>query len=127
MPATIVRSSGTVVEVWINWLDDRELERMHATEGAGTVYSYGTLSPVRLDSDVPLSQPPHAYVDCYGALSLGGTLQAVAGVPARWRRFPAIDSEHAMRSVASHIGWTGSVSRCCSTTCGLLRAARSAR
>jgi hypothetical protein len=109
MPSTIVRSRGTVVEVWIIWLDDLELKRMHETEGAGTLYSYGTLSASRLDSDVPLSEPPHVYVDCYGALALDGVVQAVGGVPAKRRRFPAVDSEQAMRGVAPYIGWTGSV------------------
>ena len=109
MPATIVPSPGTVVEVWITWLDDRELARMNETEGAGTLYSYGILSPVQIDSDVALPGPPHAYVDCAGALELDGVAQAIAAVPASSRRFPALDSEHAMLRVAPLIGWAGSV------------------
>ena len=109
MPATIVGSPGTVAEVWITWLDDVELKRMHKTEDAGTVYSYGTLPPARLVSRVPLAEPPHVYVDCHGALALDGVVQAIAGVPAEGRRFPAVDSEQAMGSVASYVGWTGSV------------------
>lgn len=109
MPATIVRSPGTVVEVWITWLDDLELRRMHETEAVGTFYSYGTLSASRLTSEIPLPEPPHVYVDCHGALALDGVVQAIAGVPAKRRRFPAADSEQAMRRVAPHIGWTGSV------------------
>ena len=109
MPATIVGSPGTVAEVWITWLDDVELKRMHETEGAGTVYSFGTLPSARIVSKVPLSEPPHVYVDCHGALALDGVVQAIAGVPAEGRRFPAVDSEQAMGSVASYIGWTGSV------------------
>jgi len=109
MPATIVRSAGTVAEVWITWLDDVELRRMHETEGAGTVYSYGSLPRARLVSDIRLSERPHVYVDCHGALAVDGMIQAIAGVLAEGRRFPAVDSEQAMRSVASYIGWTGSV------------------
>jgi hypothetical protein len=109
LPATIVRSPGTVVEVWITWLDDRELERMHDTEGVGTIYSYGTLSPSQLVSEAPLSEPPGVYVGCSGALALGGVVQAIARVPAEGRRFPPVDSEQAMRGVASQIGWTDSV------------------
>ena len=109
MPATIVRSRGAEVEVWMNWLDDVELERMHESEGVGTLYSYGGLSPARLSSEVPLSEPPHLYVDCYGALTLDGVAQAIAAVPAHGRRFPALDSEEAMRRVAPYLGWTGSV------------------
>src|SRR5262245_17309606 len=109
MPATIVGSPGTVAEVWITWLDDVELERMHKTEDAGTVYSYGALPPASLVSKIALAEPPHVYVDCHGALALDGVVQAVAGVPAEGRRFPAVDSEQAMGGVASYIEWTGSV------------------
>ena len=109
MPATIVPSRGTADEVWINWLDGAALQRMNETEGAGVIYSYGALTRVRLDLEAPLSEPPHVYVDCYGALALNGLLQAISTIPARGRRFPAADSEHAMRSVASRIGWTDSV------------------
>jgi hypothetical protein len=109
MPATIAQSRGTVVEVWITWLDDQELKRMHDSEEAGTLYSYGILSASRLVSEVPLSEPPHVYVDCFGALALDGVVQAISRVPAKRRRFPAIDSEQAMRGVAPHIGWTDSV------------------
>jgi len=109
MPATIVPSRGTSVEVWINWLDDAQLRHMHDTEAVGSFYSYGTLSGVKLDSEVPLSGPPRVYVDCYGALALRGVFQAIRTVPARGRRFPAVDSEQAMRRVARHMGWTDSV------------------
>ena len=109
MPATIVRSPGTVVEVWINWLDAAELRRMHDSEEVGTFYSYGALWPARIVSDAPLPGPPHVYVDCHGALALRGVPQAVASVPAKRRRFPELDSEQAMRKVAPHIGWTDSV------------------
>jgi hypothetical protein len=109
MPSTIAPSRGTVVEVWITWLDDLELRRMHDSERAGALYSYGTLPASRLASDVPLSEPPHVYVDCHGALALDGVVQAVGGVPAERRRFPAIDSEQAMRGIAPRLGWTGSV------------------
>jgi hypothetical protein len=109
MPATIARSRGTVVEVWINWLDDVELKRMHDSEGVGTLYSYGTLPPSALTSDVPLSEPPHVYVDCYGALALHGVVQAVGTIPVQGRRFAAVDSEQAMLGVAPYLGWAGSV------------------
>ena len=92
MPATIVRSPGTVVEGWVNWLDDVELERMHQTEGVGALYSFGVLSPSRLLSEIPLSGPPHVYVDCYGAWTGGSAPRALprddpvaASVPHRAR------------------------------------------
>ena len=109
MPATIAPSSGTVTEVWINWLDDVELKRMHDSEGVGTMYSYGTLPASALASEVPLSEPPHVYVDCFGALTLKGAVQAIASIPAPGRRFAAVDSEQAMQSVAPSISWAGSV------------------
>jgi hypothetical protein len=75
----------------------------------GTLYSYGAISASRLASEVPLPEAPRVYVSCHGALALDGVVQAVSRVPAKRRRFPAVDSEQAMRSVAPSIGWTGSV------------------
>ncbi len=50
MPATIVPPPGTVVEVWITWLDDLELRRMNQTEGVGTRRDFSSASPLTVPS-----------------------------------------------------------------------------
>jgi hypothetical protein len=109
MPATIVSSPGTTVSVWITWLDRAELAAMNATEGVGTLYSYGFLSGVRLTMPGPTVTRPGVYVDCFGALKVHGRVLAVSGVPASHRRFIAADSSAAIAQVAAVLGWSGSV------------------
>lgn len=109
MPATLVPSMGTSVVVWITWLDHDELDQMNATEGVGTLYSYGLLRGARLDASGPPAIRPGLYVDCAGALKVDGRILAIDGVSATHRRFTALDSLAALRKVAVAIGWRGSV------------------
>lgn len=109
MPATFVSSQGTTMSVWITWLDSAELKQMNATEGVGTLYSYGVLSRARLDAPGPAVTRPGLYVDCWGALQLGGRILAIRSVPARHRRVVAVNSAGALSRVAPAIGWRGSV------------------
>jgi hypothetical protein len=47
-------------------------------------------------------------VSCAGALRVRGDILAIAGVPARHRRFLAVDATGAMKKVATALGWRGS-------------------
>lgn len=109
MPATIGGSPGTRVKVWISWLDAAELKRMNATEGVGTLYSYGFLAGARLDASGPAVRRPWIYVGCFGAVRVGGRILAVRKIQARNRRFLPLDSAQALARVSPAIGWTGSV------------------
>ncbi len=109
MPATIGGSPGTRVNIWITWLDAGELKRMNATEGVGTLYSYGFLAGVRLDTAGPAVRRPWVYVDCFGAVRVGGRILAIRRVGARDRRFLPVDSAQALALVSPAIGWKQSV------------------
>lgn len=109
MPATIVGSPGTGVGVWVTWLDAAELKEMNATEGVGTLYSYGLIDGARLDAPGPTAMQPGLYVDCFGALRVGAQTLAIRAVPAHHRRFAADDSVGALSRVGPAIGWRGSV------------------
>lgn len=109
MPATIGGSPGTRVNVWITWLDAAELKRMNATEGVGTLYSYGFLTGAALYTQGPAVAQPWVYVDCFGAVRVGGRVLAIRRVGARDRRFLPLDSAQALARVSPVIGWKGSV------------------
>lgn len=109
MPATIVPSLRTTVSVWVTWLNRPELRWMNMTEHVGTLYSYGWLRGARFDAAGPRVRHPGLYVDCFGALRVGGRLLALRGVAARHRNLPAVDSARALALVAPVIGWRGSV------------------
>jgi hypothetical protein len=108
MPSTLVPSPGTLVSTWITWLGARELRRMNATEGVGSLYSVGRLRGVHLRAPGPRIADPLVYEDCRGSLRIGNETPAVAGVPAERRRFPALTSPAALRQVAPTFGWGAS-------------------
>jgi hypothetical protein len=109
MPATIGGSTRTRVEVWITWLNAAQLKRMNDTEGAGVLYSFGYIRDARLVTPGPDVAQPWVYVDCFGAVRVDGQILGIRGVPARHRRFLAVDSAGALARVAPALGWSGSV------------------
>jgi len=89
VPATFQHSPGTIVTVFVLWLTEAQLARMHETEGN---YSYDHLETLRLelDGDVNLIEA-HAYSSKIGCLSHEGGCVALAEIAARNRRFPVLD------------------------------------
>lgn len=90
--ATLAASPGTTVEVWATWLDDRQLARMHETEGlAAGVYGFLELRRIDLRFAAgPEWQSALVYVQRDGALNLGGAPTALAEIAAEGRRFQAL-------------------------------------
>ncbi len=109
MPATIIRSPGTEVEVWVTWLDADEIKRMNSSEGTGGLYAFGTLRGVDLDIDGPAAQDPRVYVSCFGALTIDGIIFSVAAIPATGRITKPIDAPTALRRVLPELEWPGTV------------------
>ncbi|MCX2954562.1 hypothetical protein [Lentzea sp. NEAU-D7] len=86
LPATIQYAKGARSEVFITFMDDVELARMHATEGLDpdspqSWYHYAKLSnvDVELDGGAKLGEA-FVYVDNYGAVTVGGETFALAKV-----------------------------------------------
>ena len=46
--ANLCHAPGTRVEVWITWLDEAQLRRMHETELGAEIYRYGLLEGVAI-------------------------------------------------------------------------------
>jgi hypothetical protein len=85
VPATFQRSPGTAVTVFVLWLDEPQLARMHETEGN---YTYDHLHGIRitLDSGAPMEQA-FAYSSKSGCLNHGGACVSLREIPATGRRF----------------------------------------
>ncbi len=81
IPATIIDSPGTTVQVWCNILDEEQLYTMDETEGRDTSYIMGKLNgTVRLDG---LSKyAAYSYVHSQGALNYKGKPIRIADIPA---------------------------------------------
>lgn len=92
VPATFQASPGTAVTVFVLWLDDRALKRMHETEGN---YTYDSLAPIRVELEGAggTLAAAFAYSSRVGCLDVGGACAALAAIPATGRRFAALSEE----------------------------------
>lgn len=97
VPATFQESSGTRVTVFVLWLNQAQLERMHETERN---YTYDRLSGIRvaLDSGQALSEA-YAYTSRAGCINHGGACVSLQEVGAEGRRFEEL-SQPEMLGVA---------------------------
>lgn len=99
IPATLQHSPGTEVDVRMLWVTDRELDALHPTEGN---YRFGRLDGIELRlSDGSRLDAIHAYLSRHGCLRLDGEEVALAAVPARRRRLPALDQRAALERTRS--------------------------
>ncbi|MET9293341.1 hypothetical protein [Streptomyces sp. NPDC003077] len=86
LPATLQYAKGARSEVFLTFLDDAELRRMHATEGldeksARSWYHFAKLSDLTLTphGGSPLRQA-HVYLDNYGTTAVRGRTYSLAKV-----------------------------------------------
>jgi hypothetical protein len=87
VPATFQHSPDTIVTVFVLWLTERQLDRMHETEGN---YSFDYLDGLRLDLDGAVSlETAFAYTSKIGCLSHDGDCVSLAEISAQNRRYRA--------------------------------------
>ena len=107
VPATIEHSPGTVCDIAITFLDERELARMHETEFRRHTYLFGLLSNVRLEPDLlPAMDTVSSYVGGFGHIAPEGEAACARRHPGRGPTLPHLltnrgatdDSGHARRS-----------------------------
>jgi hypothetical protein len=101
VPATFQQSPGTVVTVFVLWLDARQLARMHETEGN---YTYDHLADIRvaLDSGGTLDAA-HAYSSRVGCLDHNGGCVSLKEIGAEARRFPALGQVEMLAAVRDRL------------------------
>ena len=110
MPATITRSPGTEVDIWVTWLPEELVKQMSETEGVGeALYALAELDNVDYAFDGPDPKTLQAYISCFGALTVDGEILAVDAVPALQRRFRPVSSSQALVRILPSIDWSGSV------------------
>lgn len=97
--ANLKHTPGVAGEVWVTWLDETQLHRMHETELGAEIYCFGWLEGVRLELDVgPHGEIDFAglYLSTYGYLAQDGEAIALEAVPARNRTRPSLSQESAL-------------------------------
>ncbi len=101
VPATFQYSQGTAVSVFVLWLTEPQLVRMHETEGN---YSYDHLTEVRIDLDAGdrLSEA-FAYTSKVGCLAHEGDCIGLAEIAADNRRFRAMRQAEILAAVRDRL------------------------
>lgn len=91
IPATLAYAPGTVANVFVTWLNDAQLARMHETEAVGVNYDFVKLSGIRLlcESDAGLTTA-HAYLSKRGCLNKNGQPISLAAFGTEGRQWGAM-------------------------------------
>lgn len=91
IPATLHPAPGTTVTLFVNWLTDTQLTRMHMTETGRGNYVYGELADLRMEAEFgPAVTRAGAYIGARGALAIDGRPVPLAEIPATGRGHPAL-------------------------------------
>ena len=97
--ATLHPSPGTTVDLIVNWLDQRQLERMHETELPNENYTFARLEGIELVTELGIKLDSiHFYNGRRGAFVPDGQPIPFAAVAAEGRRWQAA-TQHAMQDV----------------------------
>ena len=108
VPATIAYSPGTVCDIAVTCLDERELARMHETELRRQTYLFGLLSNIRLEPDfLPAMDAASSYVSAFGHIAPEGEPLALAAIRAEGRRFRTCSQTEALRTIQAMLGVPG--------------------
>ena len=117
VPATIEASPGTVCDIAVTWLDERQLARMHETELRRRTYRFGLLRGIRLEPVLlPAAGAVSSYVGRHGHIiapagaSEGapeGAPVALAAIGAVGRRFRALSQSDVQRAIQAMLGAPG--------------------
>lgn len=108
IPSTPHPSPGTVVNLFINWLTDGQLRRMHETEQPGVNYHFGRLKGVRitLAGGRRLGEAHggevYGYVSAHGCLTRDGQPISLGAVTAQGRRYAALGQIEAISHARDH-------------------------
>ena len=91
--ANVQHTHGAIVEVFVTWLDDGQLRRMHETELGGEVYIYGRMAGIELQLEAgpaPRLSEAFVYLSRRGCLAMDRRPVALAEVTARQRGHAAL-------------------------------------
>ncbi len=109
VPATITRSPGTTVDVWVNVLHEKQIEVMDASEGRGNHYMLAEIDAGLTLKNGESFSPVYAYVGTGGVLCIDNQVISLAEVHATGRRFRALSQKDMLETLcgmlADDAGW----------------------
>jgi hypothetical protein len=109
--STLQHAPGCRVRVALTWLDDRQLERMHETEGH---YAFGRLDGVPVAAEEgpePTGHDVMMYLSDHGCLLDADAPVGLAAVPAEGRAHRALHQEQALALVRDRVAAAAELDR----------------
>ena len=99
IPATIIESKGTIVEVWIQLLTKKQLEHMTKTES--NYYLVKIDKKIEIENGEIIS-PAYAYIHKSGAFSINKQPIALADIPAFKRKFLSLNQTQILKHISNN-------------------------
>ena len=100
--ANLHHSPGVRVEVFVTWLTETQLDRMHETELGSEIYAYGVMERIDLRLEAGPAEridEAHVYISTRGCLPVDGAPLGLAAVAAEGRPHGARDQDQALALV----------------------------
>lgn len=92
IPATLHPAPGAMADVFITWLTDAQLNRMHETESVGVNYDYAQLNAISLVTEAGAGfTQSHAYISKRGCLTKDGNPVPLAATRTEGRHWQAMN------------------------------------
>ena len=106
--ATLQEAPGVTVSLFVTWLTEPQLTRMHDTEVSSANYGFGRLADLRIDPEAgPALDALYIYNSTRGTLCHKGQPIPLAEVPARGRTWTAMSQltvqDHVRRRLAPEV------------------------
>ncbi len=102
--AMLFPSPGTRVALYVNWLNERQLEAMHETELPNENYHFGRLENLDMSVETgPALSAVHLYVGQRGAYAPEGSVIPLSVVPAVGRKLTARTQSEALAMVLDQV------------------------
>lgn len=96
VPATLQYSPETVVKIFVLYLTEQQLERMHEMESLGVNYFFCKLLDIRLVLENLTLNEIYSYLSLHNCLFVNGTHIAISSIKAENRVFPEMSESEVL-------------------------------
>lgn len=104
VPAMLQTSAGSTVSIAVTWLNDEQLEIMHATEIAAANYWFAELQEISvLLDDGAVHSQACAYLSSRGHLNIASSPVALSAIGCNARNYPAMTTGEALEHVRQRV------------------------
>jgi len=104
VPATLHEAPGVTVSLFITWLSQPQLTRMHDTEITSANYDFGRLGGLSMEAEHgPEMDAFYLYISTRGSFTHNGVPVPLAEIKATGRRWPAMNQDEVQDTVRGRL------------------------